>query len=327
MAKKLAYERYYWLHKEIQACHFPNAKKLAETFEISQKQAQRDIEFLRERLDAPLIYNADRRGYEYQSSEFELPPIWITEDELLAFCLSLQLSSNIPDRLLKESLHHFLNKVLSSRSLDAGLSLDSIQEKVSVKNIQSYKVSEAIFHKTLDSLMRNLPITICYYSPFKGEATERTVQPLHLLNYMGNWHLIAYCTLRQDIRDFSLSRIRSLEPASASIAVPSGAISVTDYLNANFGLLKGTESIEISLKFSPEIADWITEQVWHAGQSVSLYEDNSVRLTFPVADFKEIKREILKFGSQVEVLSPESLRQEIQNEIGKMNNIYNPPAQ
>ncbi|MBI5102660.1 MAG: hypothetical protein HZB33_12630 [Nitrospirae bacterium] len=63
MAKKLTYERFRWLHGEVKAGLYPNANKLAEMFEISGKQAQRDIEFLRDRLGAPLQYNADKRGY------------------------------------------------------------------------------------------------------------------------------------------------------------------------------------------------------------------------------------------------------------------------
>ena len=53
MGKKLSYERYYWFHGQIKTSHYPNARDLAEKFEISQKQGQREIEFMRDRLDAP----------------------------------------------------------------------------------------------------------------------------------------------------------------------------------------------------------------------------------------------------------------------------------
>lgn len=322
MAKKLTYERYYWLHGQAKAMLYPNAKKLSEMFEISQKQAQRDIEFLRERLDAPLVYNADKRGYEYEHPDYELPPVWFKEDELLAFCLALRLASTLPDKLLKDSLYHFLEKILSYRSLDTKIGMADFQKKVSVKNIQYYRVNEDIFHRTVIFLIKGIPIRILYYSPFKSETTERTIQPLHLLNYMGNWHLIAYCTLRKDLRDFSLSRIQKIKSVSEAITLPNSAHSVQEYIGRNFGLLSGGDSIEICLKFAPEISDWVSEQIWHTGQSISADEDNAVWLRFPVADFREIRREILKFGAQIEVVSPESLRQEIKDEISKMHAIY-----
>ncbi len=104
MGKKLAYERYYWLQGQIKAGRHPNARKLAAEFEISEKQAQREIEFMRDRLGAPLVYDSSQKGYEFEDKRYELPPIWFKEDELLALCLALRLASTLPDQTLKESL-------------------------------------------------------------------------------------------------------------------------------------------------------------------------------------------------------------------------------
>ncbi len=140
MGKKLAFERYHWFHGQITAKRYPNARKLSEKFEISEKQAQRDIEFIRDRLDAPLIYRSHDRGYEYEDDGYELPPIWFKEDELLALCLSLRLASTLPDRTLKNSLHELLEKFLAFRFLDSPPSISEIKEKVSVKNWANYQI-------------------------------------------------------------------------------------------------------------------------------------------------------------------------------------------
>jgi predicted DNA-binding transcriptional regulator YafY len=71
-----------------------------------------------------------------------------------------------------------------------------------------------------------------------------------------------------------------------------------------------------------KVADWISEQVWYSGQQIYPNEDGSICLKFPVADFSEIRREILKYGANVEVLSPQKLREEIKSEIEKMANFY-----
>ncbi|NWF91366.1 MAG: WYL domain-containing protein [Syntrophaceae bacterium] len=322
MGKKLAFERYNWFHGQIKANRYPNARKLAEKFEISEKHAQREIEFMRERLYAPLLYDPGRRGYRYEDDSYELPPVWFKEDELLALCLSLRLSSTLPDRKLKTALYQLLEKFLTFRFLDLSPSLRDIKEKVSVKNVEYYKVDEAIFHKVVDSLFRNEGLKISYYTPHKDEITERVIQPLHLLCYMGSWHLIAFCTLKGDLRDFALSRIRTIEAGSKRIGLPKGLGSVKEYINKNFGLMSGDESIEVCLRFGPEVSPWISEQIWFSGQEISRNEDGSICLKFPVADFREVRREILRYGANVEVLSPPELREEIKQEIARMSKVY-----
>lgn len=322
MAKKLAYERYFWLHRQIQAKRYPNARKLAEHFEISPKQAQRDIAFVRERMNAPLSFNRYKNGYEYEVSSYELPPVWFGEEGILALSLALRLASTLPDKGLKASLRQVLEKFVTFQFVDSPLALEDISRKVSVKNIQYAKVKETTFHSVIHALFRNIPLSIRYYSPHKNEMTERDILPLHLLSYMGNWHLISYCTLRRGIRDFALSRIVKIDQCAVSIQMPDNVPPIKDYIRRNFGLFSGEKHVEVYLRFAPEVSDWIAEQVWHHDQQVSHEEDGHVCLNFPVAHFKEIKGEIMKHGSHLEVLAPPELREEIRREIRKMNNMY-----
>ncbi len=322
MSRKLSYERYNWVHGQIKAGRYPNARKLAEEFELSKKQAQREIEFIRDRLGAPLLYDFARKGYEYEDDTYELPPVWFKEDELLALCLALRLASTLPDLNLKDSLRELLEKFFTFRFLDSHVNLEEIKQKVSVKNVEYSRVDETVFHKIVDSLFRNESLRISYYTPHKDETTDRMIRPLHLLCYMGNWHAIAFCTLKNDLRDFALSRIRSIEPASQTVKLPKRLPSVKEYVNENFGLMSGGKSVEVCLKFLPEVSHWVSEQVWFRGQEVSINEDGSICLKFPVADFREVRREILKHGATVEVLSPQELRGEIKSEIAKMGEVY-----
>ncbi len=322
MGKKLAYERYYWFHGQVKAARSPNARKLAERFEISVKQAQRDIEFMRDRLGMPLAYIPEKKGYELEDVGYELPPVWFKEDELMALCLALRLASTLPDLKLKKSLYELLEKFLTFRFLNSALTLEDIREKVSVKNVEYYRVEEMTFREVVGALLRNASLKISYYTPHKHEITERMVQPLHLLCYMGSWHLIAFCALKNDLRDFALSRIRSIEILSEPIDLPGALPPIRDYIRRNFGVMTGKKSVEVNLRFMPEVSDWISEQVWFSGQEVRTNEDGSIFLQFPVADLREIKREILKHGASVEVLAPKELRTEIKKEIRRMCNIY-----
>ena len=161
-----------------------------------------------------------------------------------------------------------------------------------------------------------------YYSPHNDKHSVRDILPLHLLSYMGTWHIIAHCTLRNETRDFALSRIRTIAPSQIHIKVPSGSVSIKEYIRRNFGIMNSDESMDVCLRFSKDAAPWIAEQVWHPKQQTSHEPDGSLCLTFPVADFREIRREIMKYGSQVEVLSPGALRDEVKEEIEKMRSLY-----
>lgn len=322
MAKKLSYERYAWFHGRVKAGHFPNAAHVAEHFEISQKQAQRDVAFMKDRLNAPLCYRSDRRGYAYEDGSYELPPMWLKEEELHAFCLALRLSAAIPDRDFKRSLRRLMENVLSLRSADSRPSLRELEGKVSVKNVEYYRVPEPVFHAVVTALFRGSALKITYRTPHKNETTGRTVRPLHLLCYMGNWHIIAFCGLRGQIRDFALSRIREVQPAAETLALPPDLPPIKEYIRRNFGVIAGERSTDVVLRFTPGVSPWIAEQEWHEAQEVSVGKDGSLRLRFPVSGFVEVAREILKYGSGVEVLEPKELRDTIREEIMKMGTLY-----
>lgn len=322
MAGKLAYERYYWFHNQIRNNKYPNSRHLADRFEISQKSAQRDIEFMRDRIAAPLEYSYTSKGYYYTDQGFELPPIWLNEEELVAFILAKRLAAAIPNRYLKDSLNTFISKFSSMLSNKIGFSLDDIQDKISLKNIEYFAVDENLFRKIISALFVGRSLEIQYYSPYKNEMTRRKIIPLHLLDYMGNWHLVSFCTLRNQIRDFALSRIKECNYINEKISLPLQIPQLKRYLRKNFGIFHGGKGFEVSLRFSHNVSMIVREQIWHKRQKIRTLKDGSIILNLPVANITEIKREVIKYGREVEALKPLRLRKAIKEEIKKMRKIY-----
>jgi predicted DNA-binding transcriptional regulator YafY len=236
--------------------------------------------------------------------------------------MAARLAAAIPDGALKSSLRKFLDQVFSLHAFSPALSLDALHRKVSVKNIEYYRTDERVYHQVLDALLHDRPLRIEYHSPHTGNRTRRDILPLHLLAYMGTWHLIAHCTLRDGLRDFALSRIRSLAPAAGPVTVPADCPSLKDYLREHFGILRGPESHEVAIRFAPAIAPWIREQVWHPRQVLTPEPDGALTLRFPASDLREVKREVLRYGAQAQVLAPPALREEIREEINKMQKNY-----
>ena len=120
-----ASNRIQWLHKYIVEMRYPNASRLAERFGISHRQAQRDVDCLRNDYGAPLCYSAEHRGF-YYTEEFSLPSYTVTANEYdyveavtgvtprIAHQEALQMQIpysaviRIPDKLTRLELQQFI---------------------------------------------------------------------------------------------------------------------------------------------------------------------------------------------------------------------------
>lgn len=191
-----------------------------------------------------------------------------------------------------------------------------------MKNIEYSRVNEEYFNLIVNALFREEPLAISYYSPHSKKETQRTIVPLHLVQYMGSWHLIAFCSLRSGMRDFALSRIRSIAPSGTAVHLPEELPSVKEYTRKHFGIIQGGKTRTVRLRFSDRVADWIEEQVWHPQQKIVRKKDGPLELSFPAADFNELVKRILSYGADVKVLSPKALAEEVRVEIEKMGRIY-----
>jgi predicted DNA-binding transcriptional regulator YafY len=75
--------RIQWIDSEIRAGRCPNARRVAGRFEISHRQAQRDFEYLRDSLGAPLVYGATERGYRYEGGANLGKPVTVEQAKAL----------------------------------------------------------------------------------------------------------------------------------------------------------------------------------------------------------------------------------------------------
>ncbi|MBI4699245.1 MAG: WYL domain-containing protein [Nitrospirae bacterium] len=118
---------------------------------------------------------------------------------------------------------------------------DVIDQALSFQFIQYSPVEEAVFKSILSACLKRNSLMFSYYSPAKDENTERMVDPYHLLNYMGTWHLIAYCQIRRDIRDFVLTRISNLEMTDRKFTLKKD-FNLKTFLHSSFGIYKGNRT-------------------------------------------------------------------------------------
>lgn len=320
MGDHLTLERYYWFHNQTRVPRFPNAKTLAEHFEISQKTAQRSIDFMRDRLGAPLKYHPARRGYHYTDQSFSLPAFQVAQEELISILLARNLLSESAGGLISESIQSFGRKLMAVMG-EIGYSRDKLRHAFSAVWNGHSPAPAATFRTATTALLEERIMTCRYISPAQGRETKRKIAPHHLQHYMGSWVLIGWCRLREDWRKFYLSRMseplltdETFEPRPRDEWEP--------LIQESFGIFQGEAPVPVILQFNAFRAPWIREQVWHPDQRMEELPDGGLRLTFQVSDFREVRMKVLQFGADVEVIAPEGLREDIRAEIEKMSGIY-----
>ncbi|MHB9096764.1 MAG: helix-turn-helix transcriptional regulator [Syntrophales bacterium] len=319
MAHHPILERYLWFDGQIRRGRCPNAVDLAKRFELCRKTAQRDIAFLRYRLDAPLEYDNARRGYKYTDDAFRLPPLFATERQLMALLMARRLLQTGGGRLDRD-LETFAETLLSTVA-DRRLSRERLDRLFSAAWSGNSPAGEAVFRPVLFALTQERLLRILYTSPRTNERTERTVEPHHLQHYQGSWVLLAWCRQAGDWRKFFLSRMEQASLLTEGFT-PRPHEAWKPHLEGAYGIFQGKKAFPVRLRFCAERARWIRLQTWHEKQRIVVLPDGCLELHLPVTDLREIRLKILQFGADVEVLEPVELRDSIRLEIEKMTALY-----
>lgn len=319
MGDHLVTERYCWFHRQIQKERYPNAPSLARHFELSEKTAQRTIQFMRLRLGAPLEFDSSRRGY-YYTQAFELPLLQVSQNELLAILLAQKLLSDSAGGFIGQEIRTFGRKLFAATD-HLGLNEERITAAFS-SDWHGYTPAEATtFRIVADALIGSRDLTFDYFAPSTNEHSRRSVEPHHLQHYLGTWFLLAWCADAFDWRKFNLGHMRDLVIGKKEFR-RRPLVEWQAELAGAFGIFQGGQRSTVRLRFSAFRARWVRHQHWHAEQTSTELPDGGIELCFPVTDFRELKLEIQKYGADVEVLEPVELRASLRDEIEKMARVY-----
>ncbi|RJQ48723.1 MAG: WYL domain-containing protein [Desulfobacteraceae bacterium] len=320
MGGLLMLERFVWFDRNARCGSFPNAARLARQFEISTKTAQRTIDFMRDRLSAPLEYDSSRKGYFYPEEGIELPHLQATQEEILAILLSRNLLSHSAGGMISREIDRFGRKLFTAFK-PGGLTAERLAKGFSASWHGYSPAQGESFQKAARALLENRLLEFAYRSPAKDRITRRTVEPHHMQHYMASWVLIAFCRLRSRWRTFFLSRMEDLQIADEHFR-PRPAEEWLSHIDGAFGIFQGGRSTTVVLRFTPFRARWIREQVWHPKQGIRIFDDGSLELSFPVVDLREVKMKVLQFGADVEVIQPIELREQVRDEISRTAAMY-----
>ena len=218
-ATRPAMERLAALDRAIRAGAYPNAASFARAMEVEPRTVQRDIEFLRDRLGAPLAYDARRRGFAYSDPEYRLSFLDLGEDELILLFLARGVLSQYHGTPYAADLASACRKIAAGL---AGSATEGLTDSHSFRLSSSLTQEPGLFH-ALDTAIRDRShLAIRYYSASRDEETAREVDPYHLASIDGQFYLIAMCHLRGSVKMFVPGRVRSWEATGATFAPAEG---------------------------------------------------------------------------------------------------------
>lgn len=304
----------------MQAGNTIKAQQLADMLETDLKTVYRDIESLRI-ANIPIESKPGRYGGYYipKSFYFKAPRLTPEEIAVLFFAGEILVKKNgfLFEKYFKSALSKLKNTLAKEEIKISSDKISSISYEIETLKT---KLWENIFYIIEKSISEKKSIEVDYYTASRDEVRRRTLDPYHVIYKSGAWYLIAYCHWREDVKIFRVDRIKSINETQKSFKVKKG-FSLREYLKNSWQITRG-EEVEVVVRFFPPASRFVKEMVWLPTQKIVEEEDGTLLFSAKVSGLLEIKRWILGYGNQAEVLEPQSLRQEICSEIKQILKRY-----
>lgn len=312
-------ERIYFIHRTLESGRPVSMARLMEKLEVSKATIKRDLEYMRNRLDAPIRYDRERNGYIYSQPaaeeqenaagavRYQLPGIWLTSEEMTALLLMKDFLEQLDSRVLSEALGPAVRKI--EMLIGTGrVRQKDFRTRFRVLAARHRPVNEQVFRIVSTAAVQRRRLRLVYFSRSRGEILNREVSPQRLIWYNANWYLDAWCHLREDFRSFALDAIRGAEIlAERALDYPQETLDAR--LGAGYGIFAGKPDKTAVLRFRLPASRWIEREEWHPSQKITPLPGNEVRLEVPYSDPRELVQDILRFAPDVIVEGPDSLRE------------------
>ena len=301
----------------LQSKKFVTAEELAKRFQISKRTVYRDIRALEE-AGIPLG-NEPGKGY-FIVDGYHLPPVMFTKDEASALLTAGKMVEKLTDQSVNRHFQSAMFKIKSVLPQIEKQYLEDLQSNIEVfyslkSDFSNNYISEiqfAMAHKRL--------VTIDYQSISKNEETScRILEPVGLCFYSLGWHLIAFCRLRNDYRDFRVDRIKRLKLLDETFTSRQNR-TVKEYF---YQLSQSDSELkEVCLRFNKAVARQLQTMKYYYGFIEEEDHGQTVVMTFITNDLKYMARWLLMYANDIEVVSPTELKKLLVDLISSLKNRF-----
>lgn len=292
---------------QLQSKRVVKAQEIADRFGISLRTVYRDVRALEE-AGIPL---AGEAGVGYSLVEgYRLPPVMFTKEEAAALLFGAKLVEKMSDHSVKREFQSALYKIQAVLRLHEKDHLEILNAHVQVFRSPrpEGKFANHFLTDAQQAIVQKQVLWIEYFSNYKESFTQRELEPMGLLYYGQHWHMIAFCRLRHDYRDFRVDRIRQLRSLDQPFEVQAEH-SLQTYLDR----LARTENLEEAVvRIDKKVARYIQEEKYHYGFVSEKDLGDTVEIHFLTHCLEALGRWLLIVGPTTAIVKPESLTQTMQ---------------
>ena len=302
-------QRMLQLHREIQAGRFPNCRKLAESLEVSPKTIQRDIEFMRSRLNLPIGYDQLQFGFYYTEPVTNFPNIEVSEGEIVALFVAQKALEQYKGTSFERPLQTAFRKITDGLRETVTFSWDNLDSAISFRGNGTTVGDVGLFETLSKAVLRSQEIIFEYKKVSGTRHERRQVQPYHLGCVNNQWYLFGFDLARKELRTFALPRIREAQMTNTKFKRPAD-FTIAKHLGGAFGVFTGTERLLVRIRFDAFAARLVSERQWHPSQKIRILGkrgSDGIELTMELASIEEVKRWVLSWGGHARVIEPKEL--------------------
>jgi len=313
---KSQFSRLLELDKRIRQGLYPNCLNFSADWEVSQKTIQRDIDFLRDSLNAPIDYDRERKGFFYTDTHWFMPSISVSEGDLLAVLVAERALEQYRGTPIAKELERVFSKITDLLPDKITIRPELIFNKFSFTTPPTRPIDMTTWSTVVRGLVGQKQLRMNYKAVKEGVA-QWQVAPLHMANLQGEWYLFGKAEGEDIIRQFAIGRIQKVTLTDKAFEMPAD-FDAGKLLANTFGRFAGNKVHAIHLLFNKEVAAWVLEKQWGPRQTIKTRRNGDIELSFSAAGVFEVFRWVMAWGRWVKVLAPTELKKMVEDEITAM---------
>lgn len=310
------------IHHEIKEGRHPNTSSLASELSVSSKTVQRDLDYLRDELDAPIEFRREENGYAYAREDYVLPFLPVDGQDLFSIGVAAQVLELLGGTPLARTLRSCYERLAKLMPPAVRLRPEIVREKLALRATAFRPVREDTWQAVAEALQKGIALSIRYRHPGEPPGDPRVIRPYAFVLAGRDWMVLAEDQAQEQVKNFYLARIESPRLTAQRYAIPK-SFDADEFFRNTFGLFVGKgRAFRFRVRFSPEVSDEVREMVWHPQQKIETDHDGSAVLELPAESLREARRFILAYGRQAAALSPPELVADLAAESQAMAAVY-----
>jgi predicted DNA-binding transcriptional regulator YafY len=308
------------IHHHIKEGRYPNTSSLAAELSVSSKTVQRDIDYLRDELEAPIEFRREENGYAYSRDDYVLPFLPVDGQDLFAIGVAAQVLQLLGGTPLARTLSSCYARLARLMPPSVRLRPEVVREKLTLRAAAFRPVPEETWQAVSEALQKGVALSIRYRHPGEGPGEPRKIRPYALVLAGRDWMVLAED--QSQIKNFYLGRIASARVTSERYAIPK-EFDADAFFRNTFGLFVGKgAAFRFRVRFSQEVSDEVREMVWHPRQKIETDSGGRAILELPAESLREARRFILAYGRHAEALAPPELVEDLRVETEALAQTY-----